>query len=144
MNPKWTREHQHPNKYHQSWQYTTGRRFKLPHVYRNQYAHLHETCKVQFTNSKCQQSSCKRFWTCHHKNTKNNYYTTLVIILNSTKLTKHNKSRRTQTLQTMHKGHNLGGNMVKNCNIYGKENQSWNWSQRKRPATIRIHYNCDI
>ena len=72
LTPTRIQGHQHPNKYHPDLQCTHVWRIKLPHVYRNEYAHLHKTCKVQCKNSKCKQRHRKSFWDHHNKNTPPN------------------------------------------------------------------------
>ena len=62
--------------------------------HKNKYIQLHNTCKVQCKNYKRKQRFFKRFWSCHHKNSKNKHrYTNMDIILYAPKPTKVKISR---------------------------------------------------
>ena len=100
LTPTLTKGRQHPNSSHPGKKFTTGWRIKLQIIHQYNYVQLNQTCKVKCKNSRWYQISWKSCWYCHHKNPKNkHHYTTLTIILYTTKSTKHNDSNFTQTFQ---------------------------------------------
>ena len=142
LNPRCTQGQKTSPNYHKSYHCTTVWRIKIPCVHRHQTVHIYQIYKMLCKNSQWQQSSCKRFWPWHHKNSKGKYhYITMAIILYSKEPTKHNNSNWTQTLQWIQKCQNWSSQMGENDYRYRYKIQSWSIRQRKRSTIIGLHYH---